>query len=173
MNQSELLSRKISNSYRSRNTTICHPPPTDSSCNGDTYNAQAYYIIEGPVLPPGSALPLIFEASGTITLTSSNRGTTYVLTGGELNVLSNGGTCDTTNIYTCNFITSNLNALDSGLYVYVKNGTLFDLHILKNGQPLSPSSVQSVLYKNKRCDRRGHNTPICILYWTGTDLVLY
>ena len=153
MNQSELLSRNIAKSLACRNSIGC-----SEKRGSDTYIAQAYYVIEDKKHDRHHCPGVIVDTTGTITLKEKHLAKTFIVSGIEIE----------DNVYIQNFITDDLKPCDAGFYVYVKNNSVHDINILMNGDPLSGTSLESVLYRVS-----GQNTPLCILYWTGSDLVLY
>ena len=152
MNQSELLSRNIAKSLACRTNIGC----SDKKAS-DTYIAQAYYIIEDKKHNSSHCPGLIIDTTGTVTLNRKHSGKIYILSGS----LFEG-------IYIQNFITEDLTSNNAGFYIYLKNNSANDTNILMNGSPLSVTSRQTVLYSPV-----DQNTSLCILYWSGTDLILY
>lgn len=96
--------------------------------------------------------PPVIQAAGTTALVPASANTTYILTSGA------GAQ---------NFTTAGLGAGDVGLVWYIKNSKAGDNTIQHNGVAIT--GVTSVLHE-KRVDT---NTGSQILYWDGTDLIMY
>jgi len=90
---------------------------------------------------------MVIGATTTTALSTLLRGTTYVLTSGA----------------TQNFTTADLTGADSGFFVYVKNSGPTDIDIAQNGVPFG-----KVFFAKPNT-----NSSIQIVYWDGTNLVLY
>lgn len=98
------------------------------------------------------APPVVIQAAGTTALTAVNRNTFYILTSGA------GAQ---------NFTTAGLGAGDAGLVWYIKNSKAGDNTIQHNGVAIT--GVTSVLHERTLVN----NTSTQILYWNGTDLIMY
>ena len=96
--------------------------------------------------------PPVIQAAGTTALVPTSANTTYILTSGA------GAQ---------NFTTAGLGAGNAGLVWYIKNSKAGDNTIQHNGVAIT--GVTSVLHE-KRVDT---NTGSQILYWNGTDLIMY
>jgi hypothetical protein len=134
------------------------PTGAASTVTGPTGPTGAY----GPVLPV-----IILPANGYSTntgpsFTQSEKGYTYILT--HTSNISHGIT------------TGGLTGSDAGFYVYLRNGNTVtgagDITIYHNGALVDSSSGQSKLFAFTSSGG-GNNTSTGILYWTGSDYLLY
>jgi len=106
---------------------------------------------------PASPPPPIIQAATTNTLTPANAYTTFILTSGTEQDFATSGT---------------LGSGDAGLVWYVKNaqpsgGAGNDVSVSNNGTAITGAT--NVLYQRTPTN----NTASQILYWTGTDLIMY
>ena len=96
--------------------------------------------------------PPVIQAAGTTALVPTSANTTYILTSGA------GAQ---------NFTTAGLGAGNAGLVWYIKNSKAGDNTIQHNGVAIT--GVTSVLHERTLVN----NTSTQILYWNGTDLIMY
>jgi hypothetical protein len=129
-----------------------------STVTGPTGHTGTY----GPVLPV-----YVIAANGYSTNTGpsfspSEKGYTYILT--HTSNINHGIT------------TGALTVSDAGFYVYLRNGNTVtgagDITIYHNGALVDSSSGQSKLFAFTTTSG-GNNTSTGILYWNGTDYLLY
>jgi hypothetical protein len=90
---------------------------------------------------------MVIGPASVVALSTLLRGTTYVLTSGA----------------TQNFTTAGLSGADTGFFVYVKNSGPTDIDIAQNGVPFG-----KVFFA-----KANTNSAQQIVYWDGTNLVLY
>lgn len=95
--------------------------------------------------------PPVIQAAGTTALIPTTANTTYILTSGAIQ----------------NFTTAGLGVGNAGLVWYVKNGFGSDKTIQHNGTNITGQTP--TIHTNTGST----NSSIQILYWNGTDLIMY
>jgi hypothetical protein len=93
----------------------------------------------------------IIQVATTTPLISSTQNTIFILTSGTIQ----------------NFTSAELTLLDNGKIWYVKNGSTTDITIQHNGTFITGQT--STIHTNTGAT----NSSIQILYWSGTDLIMY
>ena len=93
----------------------------------------------------------IIQVATTTPLISSTQNTIFILTSGTIQ----------------NFTSAGLSLIDNGKIWYVKNGSTTDITIQHNGTSITGQT--STIHTNTGAT----NSSIQILYWSGTDLIMY
>lgn len=95
--------------------------------------------------------PPVIQAAGTTALIPTTANTTYILTSGAIQ----------------NFTTAGLGVGNAGLVWYVKNGSGSDITIQHNGTNITGQT--STIHTNTGSS----NSSSQIIYWNGTNLIMY
>ena len=130
--------------------------PTPPQASGITNSFDLNTFFTWSFISSGGATayqnpPPVIQAAGTTALIPTSANTTYILTSGS----------------TQNFTTAGLGAGNAGLVWYVKNARGTDITIRHNGTNITGQT--STIHQNTGST----NSSIQILYWNGTDLIMY